>query len=271
MKDLHDLLNSYALSKNFKTRNLFQYQSVYITECCKRFLIVYVNRLRPPVRKGPDQPLFLRLDGSTHNTLGKAVKNCIKRMLQLNMSTTNLRTLVETTADKNYFNGLITAAQRESVCRVNGHSSTTARDYYVRQELKMHIANSQIALGLAGENRSAPSSTAVVNGNNFAEVNTKANELFNAHDNFNYAEWGTEHPRYGSDATRVRFSEKENDYMKAYAREFKSRHGKIGGNFAAQFLAHIRADPKAQPIFHENHVVDSSRIRSGFRNLNLLS
>ncbi len=270
MKDLHDLLNSYALSTNFKTQSVFDYQSVFMTKICKRFLIAYVNDIRPPTPKDPQQPLFVHRNGGKHNTLGRAAKKWIKTTLQLNMNTTNLRTLVETTADKNYFSGLITAAQRESVCRVNGHSSKTARDYYVRQELAMHIANSQIALGLA-ENNDSTSTSTVVNADACTEANITANALFNAHDNFSYAEWGSEHPNFGSDAARVRFSKNEKAYMKAFAVEFRSRHGKVEGNFAAQLLAHIRADPKALPIFHENHVVDSSRIRNGLRSLKLIS
>ena len=74
--------------------------------------------------------------------------------------------------------------------------------------------------------------------------------------------WGTSHRYYGSVATRVPFDRVELEYLQALF--VSNPHYMTSGKTAAMTLAHIRRDRAARAIFHERHVMNTTRLKAGF-------
>jgi len=79
------------------------------------------------------------------------------------------------------------------------------------------------------------------------------------------ANWGSAHP-YGmkTDVFKVTWSSAEIKYIGKTAEEIKSQQGNSPKRLCAQILRRIVEDPSAKKIFHIHHVLDSTRIRSGY-------
>ena len=79
------------------------------------------------------------------------------------------------------------------------------------------------------------------------------------------ANWGSAHP-YGmkTDVFKVTWSPAEIKYIGKTAEEIKSQQGNSPKRLCAQILRRIVEDPSAKKIFHIHHVLDSTRIRSGY-------
>ena len=79
------------------------------------------------------------------------------------------------------------------------------------------------------------------------------------------ANWGSVHP-YGmkTDVFKVTWSPAEIKYIGKTAEEIKSQQGNSPKRLCAQILRRIVEDPSAKKIFHIHHVLDSTRIRSGY-------
>jgi hypothetical protein len=77
--------------------------------------------------------------------------------------------------------------------------------------------------------------------------------------------WGSAHP-YGmkTDVFKVTWSPAEIKYIGKTAEEIKSQQGNSPKRLCAQILRKIVNDPSAKKIFHIHHVLDSTRIRSGY-------
>jgi hypothetical protein len=89
-----------------------------------------------------------------------------------------------------------------------------------------------------------------------------SSEEFDEVDDFDYDVWGSLHPDGGKEnLKRARWTDEEVNYIgeKIAKLEKTSPHRLI-----ARCLAIIKADPDAKAIFHENHVLDSGRLRSGY-------
>lgn len=74
-------------------------------------------------------------------------------------------------------------------------------------------------------------------------------------------EWGRHHPDFDRNEVgqRAVWSDDEVAYIAQFSKEYKGK-----GNIVARCLVKIHEDPKAHPIFHAFHTLDSSRLRSGF-------
>ena len=80
-------------------------------------------------------------------------------------------------------------------------------------------------------------------------------------------EWGTSHRYYRSQATRVPFGRAEITYLQTLLEE--NPHIRTSGRMVAMALAHIRRDRDRTPggaraIFHERHVMNTTRLKTGF-------
>jgi hypothetical protein len=72
--------------------------------------------------------------------------------------------------------------------------------------------------------------------------------------------WGRLHPDFKK--AKARFSESEISYMRGLMRLYGMNNT---SKFIFRCLMHIRQDPLCYDIFHERHVLDSGRLRAGFR------
>lgn len=60
------------------------------------------------------------------------------------MTTTTIRTLVETTASQMMDEGTITQTQRKAIMNINGHTSQTTEDYYLLKDRRNDAKNGSV-------------------------------------------------------------------------------------------------------------------------------
>ena len=139
--------------------------------------------------------------------------------------------------------GTITAAERDAICVVVGHSAATAHNYYVRSDVDIAVQNARRGYGM-----------------------TPTLEGLSAKQPYKVEEWGTEHPDRHRTAGRCRWTVEEIDYLDTLATTILAENKKIySGRLMSECLRRIRADKDARRIFHARHVFDSTRLRGGYR------
>lgn len=121
----------------FKTVAIYEVQPVILgTEDMQDMLTLYVDVVRPLVAPvDEDQStamLFLNLDGTPDKILGRHVRAYFLKHLNLNLDTTTIRKIADTTAADLFRRGLINREQVEACNFVNGHSKKKSEDYYVQ-------------------------------------------------------------------------------------------------------------------------------------------
>lgn len=78
------------------------------------------------------------------------------------------------------------------------------------------------------------------------------------------ADWGTAHPDYGQEGKRACWTDEEVRYIGNYC-DAKLARNPGCSNIVADCLKHMHSDPAAISIFHKIHVLDSGRLRNGYR------
>ena len=78
------------------------------------------------------------------------------------------------------------------------------------------------------------------------------------------ADWGREHPDYNTERVRAKWTDQEKQYVGAWVTDFRLQCPDATTAVAC-CLKHIYKDPLALPIFHKYHVLDSARLRNGYR------
>ena len=93
-----------------------------------------------------------------------------------------------------------------------------------------------------------------------------------SHDVLRVADWGTKHPDYQKITVkgqtvmkRATWTDEEIEYIAKYCLQKVETNPEAKATIVASCLEHIQRDPEALPIFHPNHVLDSSRLRNGYR------
>jgi hypothetical protein len=123
-----DLLhNGFVMSKNFKSKSSWMYQPVTISPLSKRLVHFYITRVRPKVTQesGTQGALWLDWNGNPETDIGAIVTRYFRRKLELHITTTAIRSLVETNAQEFFERGDITLGERESISHINGCSLNT--------------------------------------------------------------------------------------------------------------------------------------------------
>ena len=228
----------------------------------------YLTVLRPCVSAaGPpcdSDPLWLSVEGRKEENIGRHVSKFFQKHLQLNITTTVIRTVVETTSHQLlvegtyyiqlllslatqwcnacvvvYLNllGVITRAQRDAITEVNTHTSAIAREHYVRTNLSrtVHLARQAFAGGAeVAAPTPAPAATPEV--------------------------WGVDHPD-GASVERAMWTVAEKQYLlKVYTRLYNDS---TKNRIFSLCLKAVRADPATRAIFHVRHVASTDRLKSG--------
>ena len=297
--DLKDI--GHALSEEFKTRLSHKYQAILNTEEIQPWLeLQHLWRARP-VRNLIDKigdaaipdHFFLDWEGKP---IGDKVGSDVTSFFRphgLHMTTTAIRSLVETCVDQRERNGIISHAQRAAVSKVNTHSSRVTQDYYVRADIADEVRLARNALSPsqltcaddAGRPLIAASPTHAspqLHADAHQSLHRSGMVESTRWSTFTLAEemarnamaakikWGTAHPDYGKvnvktgkPLTRANWSSVEMRYIADWWNEFK-KENPDPSRAASLFLSHIKKDKHAIPIFHEIHTLDSRRIRYGF-------
>jgi hypothetical protein len=137
---LEMLENGQTMSTEFKTNKTFGYQPVTLHSFSKQLLTIYVEELRPKVALAQPTPdAFLWLNHNGVPMLRSGVRHSVTRFfrrspLQFGVTTTAIRTLVETKVEKMYRMGELSYDQRVAVSNISGHNSATVRMHYLMQD-----------------------------------------------------------------------------------------------------------------------------------------
>lgn len=242
---------NYALCRKFKTNSTYIYQPVMIGPEVKRLLLeVYVGILRPllvpRVRAQDEDHLFRNYAGKSEGLfIGRLVTSYFRRKLDLSITLTTIRSVIETDCAGKLARGEITQAQRNAILVINGHSEKIANEFYVLQEMDDIVERGLEAQGLSTSTpRTTPSTstTAYV-------VDT----------------WGRDHPDFNKEG-KARWTDTEKDFLLAVVDDIMSEQASTERppRLMADCLRRIREDPSTRHIFHKRHIAKSDRLRAGY-------
>jgi len=254
VKDAPELMESFATSKEFKTSSTYGMQAVTMSDISKEILSIYLKFFRPRVtnaRPCPNDPLFLTYQGTPDKRLGRHVTAFFAPRLGINITTTLIRALVETTVEDKYRSGEITLDQREAMSAISGHSSKIVKDHYLRLNVADQLEKAKIAMGM---------SDAVSTPTTVPKALVKLKD------------WGTAHPQYEctNHNARIKFSAEEDAYLLDLAQDMMRIDGSLPDRFTSLALKAIKADPDATAIFHLRHVFSADRLRARLRHHKLI-
>ena len=213
--------------------------------------------------------------------------------MQLHLTTTHIRALVETTATDLCDEGKIDARQRKAVSNINGHSSATVDKYYMKRSRKHDVEHGKKMFEVPSANKPFMNDRYISNQTRSSD-NDDNDDIYDRY-NSNQDEssdndpiiewdfgsstknqpftgkkvcvennnmWGRLHPQYAADTQRIKWSDQEKNYIRRWlenAGQGSSQHR------VKDLLDHIRKDEHARAIFHVNHIVDGTRLRHGIR------
>lgn len=274
-------------SKKFKTNVRYGYQPVILSTISYFFVKIFWEHFRPVAMNnlrtalGDDMPdksvrsLWVNFDGKPER-IGPRVTQYFKRTLGIHITTTAMRSLVETTTETLARAGDITKSQREAVHNINGHTSQVTNDYYLKMDRNADVCRGREAFDIVMPSTASirsvmhsPSSPA-----NEDVMRLERPDTWTGHtkDILRVAEWGTGHPDYEkstqkekSPLKRATWTKKEVAYIADYCNQKIKMNPDAKSTIVASCFQHIQRDPEAIPIFHRIHVVDSGRVRSGYR------
>ena len=290
-----DLMKGYASSSKFKTVGKFIKQPITTSLVSRNLLSIYFNNIRPQVvgaikskhklEPQPTDSLFLTFEGLPHNGLGRLITNFFRGKGAGHITTTSLRSLVETQANCLKDDGIIPAKAVIGLENISGHSSKTAEMYYIKKRIANHVENASSIFDHFSTSSLPNLKQTIANENNQQSLYSlnehEAHADENPHDDSttgkpnSYLEllgrdnpprpvWGVSHPQYGDpNCKRASWSTTELDYLEKVVTII----GSDAHNLMARCLHHIKADPNAIPIFHTRHVESSDRLKNGYEAL----
>jgi hypothetical protein len=260
------LSQGYVNCKIFKTQGCYGYQPVTLSQESALAFSFYVNYLRPRVRDGMPQaaePLWITYDGEPIRNVGRHVTAFFQRQLGLHITTSAIRALVETKARELLDANQITAAEREAVSNVNGHSSQTVKAHYLYLDRAKDVDDSRVVFSKLRETLESPQyPNASAEQSNQFEWSTETN--------VQYINWGHQHPDYAKTTGRVRWTVAELKYIKDWllinAGEGGIYEGRINiCSMLHKYITRANGDETAIPIFHALHILNACKLRHGYR------
>jgi hypothetical protein len=126
----------FATSNTFKTEDTYLAQSVILgNDSVKQLVEMYLDRVRPLVAPENEDTntamLILNWKGVWDKRLDRHVTNFYSKMLHLNITSTTIRQMMETTALDYRLRGILSEEHLDAVHHVVGHSETTAKEFYI--------------------------------------------------------------------------------------------------------------------------------------------
>ena len=138
-----DLREGYASSSNFKTVGTYILQPVTISVNTRQLLDIYFLKLRPQVSQEhmphATDYLFLTFQGTPHKALGRMVTRVFEGKGQGHLTSTTLRSLVETEAKCLRDEGIISTSSVTALQNISGHSEKTASMYYIKRRAQTDV------------------------------------------------------------------------------------------------------------------------------------
>jgi hypothetical protein len=287
----------HAETNKFKTKAAHGYQFVIVGSISFSLLAQYMEIFRPvavrnfvPTRDYPaiTDAMWITWDGAPDNT-GPRITQWIRNVMGLKMSSNKLRSLVETTSHRLAKEGKITPQARAAVCGINGHTSQVARNYYVREDRVEEVNTARDALGPAmfntdinvfgpvsslsaglptrcGDESDSSDEEEGRKGSEHRRRSLKcATEKWPKRDTLQAADWGKDHPDYNKQLVKFSWSDPEITHIVNWCEAKVAENPAAKAMIVSKCLKALQQDPEALKIFHVNHVLDSARLRAGYR------
>ena len=283
------LQEGYAQTTKFKTQAKWGFQPVTLSTESKELLTIYLRTFRPVVvgREVPSQPqdaLLLTFSGQPYSDIGKELTIFYRNSCNLHITSTRIRSIVETAAEEMYRAGDISLKVRKSIEAINGHTSATVQNYYLQMDraADVHSARSFFTQAASPDSSttSPPSAAIPVDDDrdiveactplelriqhapSTAATSAHLTTTWTSREGTKHLDWGSSHPEYERHGVRkVRWSEQELDYIENWIE--KNMQGDTNLQ-VSRCLTSIRQDPRAVQIFHAHHILNSARLRNGF-------
>jgi hypothetical protein len=235
--------------KRIKVYKANRVGAVVLTVKTASMFDIYMQILRPAVAGAgvlmqPTDPLWINFEGRPLIEVTRLVKSYFARM-NLDITTTRLRSMVETEAHRRLTDGSITADQRSSISMLSGHSASTAEEWYVRHDYDDAVQRSRAL---------------------FPEDNAES-DFATEEEPMLPLQWGSNHPS-PPDATKAVWSPAEEECLLQYVDMVQNETNGRCPTVMATVLKRIIADYQITgAIFHQRHVFNSARLRDGYRRL----
>jgi hypothetical protein len=264
------IARGFSNSNKFKTASRWSLQPVTMSESSVALLIIYRDIIRPQVSNGvnqPEGPLFLNYNGTADEFIGKRVTRYFRGKIKIKITTTCIRSIVETEMAKAHKRGTITSEQRASVQAINGHTSAVTEDYYVREDRAHDVFHGRSAfqsIMTPTVQQQLDEAHAHLAEHHSVAAPADWPETWSQTDQLVPPVFGINHPDFEKECGRAQWTDAEINYI----HEWSVADEAINPNSATQAsrcLKHIKRDKVAIAMFHERHTLDSARLRNGFR------
>jgi len=248
-------IKGFTTSEFFKTHSKYGYQLILTDERLLKATEIYVKTFRPVAvrnarRKGLKSSLdllWLTYEGEQHRQIGKFVTKLFSTY-DFHITTCDLRSLTETKANDAMLAGTMSAAQREAITDLNGHSSQVTKDYYLKTDRV-----SQSTAGREG----------------FARMLGKSSESLDEPNRWpeeyiaDIPVYGERHPDKNNDINkRARWTREEVGFVGTWIKGYLKENPRAT-RLLSKLLNHIWTTPSCHAIFHPRHVLTATRLKSG--------
>jgi hypothetical protein len=145
----------YTLSDNFKTSGTYGLQPIMLSSFSYRLVFIYIDHVRGLISPRNNNNnnnwesndfLWLNYNGDRQLGIGNLITKYFRKKIKVNVTTTCFRSLYETESDTLYDNGVISASERASIRQINGHSSATVKQYYLKKNISQDVDNARSVL-----------------------------------------------------------------------------------------------------------------------------
>ena len=292
-----------VLTSKFKTNAKFGYQPVTLpADKQSTFLLhFYLTNVRPMFLQGHDDPLFINFAGTGPYNIAKGLSNFFAQSLGLKITSTRIRSIVETCFEDLLDDGAISTVQRNAIQNVNGHSSQTMKDHYLKKSRRQDAENAFVAFNIydnlngvintnlevqdldgddlssifENEMESADKDTwsEMYTHNDLTVCPTSDNILAAVHHsavisetNMSSGVVGCKHPDFNKSENQMRASwtDFEIQTVGQWCEQNKIANPKWAKSILSKCVKHIKSDPKLREHFHQLHIFDSGRLRHGW-------
>ena len=98
-----------------------------------------------------------------------------------------------------------------------------------------------------------------------SELDGEAHRHWRSADTLEPSQWGSDHPEKRENVRRVNWTESELNYIVDWCTDAMRKQPALRKTIVAQCREAIWLDPTAMKIFHVNHVLDTDRLKAGYR------
>ena len=221
------LSHGHAYSSKFKTVSVYGYQPIILGTLSYKYFQIYLNVMRPLISKGrcdeEDDPLWLTYDATRETNVSRLVTSFFQDSMCLNITTTMIRSLIETETEELMEKGNITSEERRAVEIVNGHSSAITKEYYVKRNLHRQVGQARKVLDMLTSETCGREHT------EFPFLVPFPSKPFESVAETG-KDWGSRHPQYQCDEKKIKWTHEELSYLGSTGLQLLRKNEKVYNN-----------------------------------------